>query len=70
MVYSRRYHWLNEQIAEGIDYSMTEHVDDLQTLLHSFGAVQAHLVGHSYGAFLCLLLAIKEPRFVRTLVLA
>ncbi len=49
---------------------MTEHVDDLQTLLHSFGAVQAHLVGHSYGAFLCLLLAIKEPRFVRTLVLA
>jgi pimeloyl-ACP methyl ester carboxylesterase len=70
IAYSRRYHWPNKQIAEGVDYSMIEHVDDLQTLLHSLGAVPAHLVGHSYGAFLCLLLAIKEPYLVRTLVLA
>jgi pimeloyl-ACP methyl ester carboxylesterase len=49
---------------------MTGHVDDLQTLLRTLGAVPAHLVGHSYGAFLCLLLAIKDPRMVRSLVLA
>lgn len=68
--YSRRYHWPNEQIHEGVDYSMLEHVDDLQALLRELGAVPAHLVGHSYGAFLCLLLAIREPGLVRTLVLA
>lgn len=70
IAYSRRYHWPNEQIPEGIDYSMTEQVDDLQTLLRSLGAAPAHLVGNSYGAFLCLLLAVREPHLVRTLVLA
>ncbi len=70
IVYSRRFHWPNEQIAEGVDYSMPEQVEDLHALLHSLGATPAHLVGHSYGAFICLLLAIKEPRLVSTLILA
>lgn len=70
ITYSRRYHWPNEQIPEDADYSMLEHVDDLQALLQELDAVPAHLVGHSYGAFLCLLLAIQEPHLVRTLVLA
>jgi pimeloyl-ACP methyl ester carboxylesterase len=70
VVYSRRYHWPNERITEGADYSMVEHVEDLKTLLRSIDAVPAHLVGHSYGAFICLLLAIREPLLVRTLVLA
>lgn len=70
IAYSRRYHWPNEPIPEGSDYSMIEHVDDLQALLHALDAVPAHLVGHSYGAFLCMLLAMREPRLVRTLVLA
>jgi pimeloyl-ACP methyl ester carboxylesterase len=70
ITYSRRYHWPNAQISEENDYSMIEQVDDLQTLLRSLDAVPAHLVGHSYGAFLCLLLAIRAPHLVRTLVLA
>jgi pimeloyl-ACP methyl ester carboxylesterase len=70
VVYSRRYHWPNERISEDADYSMVEHVEDLETLLHSVDAAPAHLVGHSYGAFICLLLAIREPQLVRTLVLA
>lgn len=70
ITYSRRYHWPNEQIPEDADYSMLEHVDDLQALIQELGAVPAHLVGHSYGAFLCLLLAIKKPELVRTLILA
>ncbi len=68
--YSRRYHWPNEPIPDGADYSMDEHVADLYALLHSLGASPAHLVGHSYGAFVCLLLAMREPQLVRTLVLA
>jgi len=70
ITYSRRYHWPNEQIPEEADYSMLEHVNDLQEVIQKMGAEPAHLVGHSYGAFLCLLLAIKEPALVRTLVLA
>jgi pimeloyl-ACP methyl ester carboxylesterase len=70
IAYSRRYHWPNEPIREGVDYSMEEHVDDLQAFLRSLGAPAAHLVGHSYGAFVCLLLAIRNPELVRTLVLA
>jgi pimeloyl-ACP methyl ester carboxylesterase len=70
IAYSRRYHWPNEKISEGVDYSMSEHVDDLEKLLHSLTAAPAHLVGHSYGAFVCLLLAIKSPPLVKSLVLA
>lgn len=70
IAYSRRYHWPNEPIPDDADYSMWEHVDDLKALIQQLDAVPAHLVGHSYGAFLCLLLAIKEQELVRTLVLA
>jgi pimeloyl-ACP methyl ester carboxylesterase len=67
--YSRRYHWPNERIPEGADYAMAKHVDDLEALIRRCDAAPAHLVGHSYGAFLCLLLAAREPELVRTLVL-
>jgi pimeloyl-ACP methyl ester carboxylesterase len=69
IVYSRRYHWPNEQIHGQADYAMAEQVDDLQALLYELDATPAHLVGHSYGAFLCLLLAIREPQLARTMVL-
>lgn len=68
--YSRRYHWPNAPISGGHDYAMQEHLDDLQALLLTLDAAPAHLVGHSYGAFLCLLLAVRNPELVRTLVLA
>lgn len=70
IAYSRRYHWPNDKIPEGADYSMLEHVADLQNVLRSQGTAPVHLVGHSYGAFVCLLLAVREPGLVRTLVLA
>jgi pimeloyl-ACP methyl ester carboxylesterase len=70
IVYSRRYHWPNDRILEGQNYTMAEHVGGLESILHSLDAEPAHLVGNSYGAFLCLLLAIKKPNLARTLVLA
>ncbi len=69
IAYSRRYHWPNESLSEAVDYSMTEQVDDLESILCSLGAAPTHLVGHSYGAFICLLLAMRAPRLVRSLVL-
>jgi pimeloyl-ACP methyl ester carboxylesterase len=70
ITYSRRYHWPNGPIPVGADYSMAEHVADLSSLLHALDAGPAHLVGHSYGAFVSLLLAQQEPHLVRTLVLS
>lgn len=69
VAYSRRYHWPNLSIPEGVDYSMAAQVEDLAAVLRTLGPASAHLVGNSYGAFLCLLLTVKEPRLVRTLVL-
>ncbi len=70
ITYSRRYHWPNEPIGEVLDYSMGQQVDDLQAVVRSLSSFPAHIVGHSYGAFLGLLLAIQAPSLVRTLVLA
>lgn len=69
IAYSRRYHWPNKPIPDEADYSMIEHVDDLEAVLTSLDASPAHLVGHSYGAFLCLLLAARAPSLVHSLVL-
>jgi len=52
IVYSRRYHWPNEPIPAGVDYSMAGHVEDLKALLHLLDAAPAHLVGHSYAELL------------------
>jgi len=70
IVYSRRFHWPNDPIGKDVDYSMQQQVDDLGSLVTSLQVSPAHLVGHSYGAFLCLLLAIQQPGLVRSLVLA
>ena len=39
-------------------------------MLRALDATPAHLVGHSWGAFICLLAAIRHPQLVRSLVLA
>lgn len=67
--YSRRYARPNEDIPEGQDDQMAPQVADLLSLLRSLDLAPAHLVGNSWGAFICLLAALKEPGLVRTLVL-
>ena len=62
IAYSRRYARPNEDIEPGADDQMLPHVDDLIALLHAIDAAPAHLVGDSWGAFICLLTAIREPR--------
>lgn len=69
IIYSRRYARPNEDIPEGRDDQMEPHVDDLLSLLRSLGATPAHLVGSSWGGFISLLAALREPDLVRTLVL-
>jgi pimeloyl-ACP methyl ester carboxylesterase len=70
IAYSRRYARPNPDIEPGADDQMLPHVDDLTALLRALDAAPAHLVGHSWGAFICLLTAIRQPQLVRSLVLA
>ncbi len=70
IAYSRRFHRPNSRIEAGVDYSMEQHVEDLRAVLNALGGRPLHLVGHSYGAVLTLLLAIRHPALVRSLVLA
>jgi len=69
IAYSRRYARPNADIPPGLDDQMTAHVDDLVGFLRAIDGAPAHLVGHSWGAFICLLTAIRHPRVARSLVL-
>ena len=69
IAYSRRFARPNEDIEPGADDQMLPHVDDLAALLQVIGAAPAHLVGHSWGAFICLLAAVRHPEMVSSLVL-
>ena len=70
IAYSRRFAPPNEDIGPDADDQMLPHVDDLVAFLRALDAAPAYLVGHSWGAFICLLTAIRDPRLVRCLVLA
>jgi pimeloyl-ACP methyl ester carboxylesterase len=70
IAYSRRYARPNQDIEPGADDQMFPHVEDLSALLRMLDAAPAHLVGHSWGAFICLLTAIRDPQLVRSMVLA
>lgn len=70
IAYSRRFHWPNKTIQEGEDYSMAQHIYDLNGLLNFLGNNPVHLVGHSYGALICLHLALTKPKCIRSLTLA
>lgn len=69
IAYSRRYARPNAEIPDGIDDEVTLHVNDLSEILAAFDAAPAHLVGHSWGALIVLLAAIREPHLVRSAIL-
>lgn len=69
IAYSCRYHWPNAPAPPEAGHSVEEHAADLQALVPALGAAPAHLVGNSFGGLLCLLVAIRAPELVRSLVL-
>ncbi len=66
--YSRRYAWPGEPVPEGVLDHMQPHVEDLIALVETLGLRQVHLVGNSWGGFVCLVTALKRPDLVRSLV--
>ncbi|MFN2526780.1 MAG: alpha/beta fold hydrolase [Actinomycetota bacterium] len=69
VAYSRRFAWPNEEIPDGTDDQMLPHAEDLIALIEQLDAGPAHLVGNSWGAFICLFVALRRPDLVRTLTL-
>lgn len=68
--YSRRYSYPNKNHVIGRDHSVFAEADDLAATISRLQLGQVHLVGHSYGAYAALVLALERPEVVRSLVLA
>ncbi|MDP4265435.1 MAG: alpha/beta hydrolase [Bacteroidota bacterium] len=69
IAYSRRYHYPNEWVGDGADYSVDLHAQDLASLIKTLDLGRVHLIGSSFGAYTSLVTAIKNPDLVKTLVL-
>lgn len=70
IAYSRRYSLPNAPFAgDPTDVAFDQDAEDLAALLRELGAAPAHLVGNSWGAFMCLLTTVRYPELVRSLVL-
>ena len=68
IAYSRRWHYPHSTGIGDARYTLDVHVADLIALVQHHGP--AHLVGHSYGAAICAMVALQRPDLVRSLVLA
>ncbi len=69
IAYSRRYAWPNEGIPDDVADEAAVHAEDLAGLIRTLELGPAHLVGHSYGAGICMIAALRHPQLARTLVL-
>jgi non-heme chloroperoxidase len=68
--YSRRYSFPNKNPIIEPDYSVFVEAEDLAALIDHLELGRVHLVGHSYGAFAALVLALNRPELIRTLIIA
>jgi pimeloyl-ACP methyl ester carboxylesterase len=69
IAYSRRYNYPNANKLQPKHSAVVE-AEDLAVLIKKLDLGKVHVVGHSYGAYTALFLAVKYPQLVRTLTLA
>jgi pimeloyl-ACP methyl ester carboxylesterase len=68
--YSRRFAYPNKWIGNVItDNTVEDNAKDLAELIRKLDLAPAHLVGASYGAYIALYCASKNPELAKTLVL-
>lgn len=67
---SLRHYWPERWDGRGGGFSVQRHADDLAALIHALDAGPVHVLGHSRGARVACELALRHPRYVRTLALA
>jgi len=68
--YSRRYNYPNNNPLTAKNHSAYVEANDLAAFIRKLKLGRVHLVGTSIGAFTALVLAVKHPEMVRSLVLA
>lgn len=68
IAFSRRYAWPNAPVPDDALDSIRIHANDLATLIETMHLGPAHLVGNSWGGFICLVVARDHPQLVRSLV--
>jgi len=69
IAYSRRYNYPNTNKLQA-NHSAVVEAEDLASFITKLGLGKVHVVGHSYGGYTALFLALKHPELVRTLTLA
>jgi pimeloyl-ACP methyl ester carboxylesterase len=69
LAYSRRYNYPNKNQLRPKHSAVVE-ADDLAALIRKLDLGKVHVVGHSYGGYTALFLAVRHPELVRTLTLA
>jgi pimeloyl-ACP methyl ester carboxylesterase len=69
LAYSRRYNYPNSNKLRPKHSALVE-AEDLAAFINKLNLGKVHVVGHSYGAYTALFLAVKHPELVRTLTLA
>ena len=69
IAYSRRYNYPNTNQPRPNHSALVE-AEDLTGFFKALDLQKVHIVGHSYGAYAALFLAVKHPELVRTLTLA
>ena len=73
IAYSCRYAFPNNQImdstASTAGYSVSDHAKDLAEFIKALNLQPAHVVGHSWGAYIALVATMDHPELVRSLTL-
>jgi pimeloyl-ACP methyl ester carboxylesterase len=67
---SLRHHYPEKWDGKDDDFSVRQHVDDLASFIKGLNAGPVHLVGHSRGGDVVLILAKDHPQLVKRIVLA
>lgn len=70
IAYSRRYNYPNNNPLTAKYHSAYTEAEDLAAFIRKLKLGRVHLIGTSIGAFTALVLAVKHPEMVRSLVLA
>jgi pimeloyl-ACP methyl ester carboxylesterase len=69
LAYSRRYNYPNSNKPQPRHSAIVE-AADLAAFIKKLNLGKVHLIGHSYGGYTALFLAIKYPELVRTLTVS
>lgn len=69
LAYSRRYNYPNSNILRP-NHSAIVEAEDLAAFIKKLDLGRVHVIGHSYGGYTALFMAIKHPELVRTLTVS